>query len=341
MAWAKPESPRKAVDEAGKTYVSAAATPEEREMALAVINNWRASHSYPLNALQMNLRKNAAKRDPDATVAQRIKRLPSIKHKLERFSRLPLSEVQDIGGCRAVLSSVKEVDELVAHYAKSRARHHLVRHDPYIREPKRSGYRGVHLVYAYEGMKDWNGLKVEIQVRSRLQHAWATAVEIVGTFTRQALKSSQGADDWLRFFELMSSAMALREGTPLVPNTPHDPKALTKQLRSYTKKLKVISLLKWYGATLDLVEKTMPGVKGGHIFLLELDLGENQLQVWDFDNALQANQEYAAMERAIIGDSNRDAVLVTVESIAALKQAYPNYFLDTTAFLESVQDAIA
>jgi hypothetical protein len=342
MAWAKPEYSRQSVDKAGEAYVDPKATREDREMALAVINNWRSSHSYPLNALQVSLRKLAAKHDQDPTVAQRIKRLQSIRHKLERFDWIKLSVMQDIGGARAVLSSVQEVEALVNYYTtKSRAKHHLVRQDPYILEPKRSGYRGVHLVYSYDGIQDWNGLKVEIQIRSRLQHAWATAVETVGTFTRQALKSSQGEADWLRFFALMSSALALREGTPMVPQTPEDPDALRKELRRYAKKLRVIEQLKWYGTTLDHVEKTMPGVKGGHIFLLELDFDEQQLSIWDFENSLQATEQYDAVERAIEGQPNRDAVLVTVESIAALQRAYPNYFLDTTAFLESVQEAIA
>jgi hypothetical protein len=342
MAWAKPEYSRTSVDSAGKTYIDRKTTAEDREMALAVINNWRSSHSYPLNAMQMNLRNLAGKYDRDPTVAQRIKRLRSIRHKLERFGWIKLSVMQDIGGCRAVLSSVKKVDALVDYYlSTSRAKHHLVRHDPYIVEPKKTGYRGVHLIYSYNGREDWTGLKVEIQIRSRLQHAWATAVEIVGTFTRQALKSSQGQENWLRFFELMSSAHALREGTPLAPNTPDDPETLKRELRSYAKKLKAIELLEAYGSTLEHVEKTMPGVKGGHFFLLELDVDEQELSIWDFESAIQANEEYEALERAIEGNPGKDALLVTVESIAALQRAYPNYFLDTTAFVESVREAVA
>jgi len=45
--------------------------------------------------------------------------------------------------------------------------------------------------------------------------------------------------------------------------------------------------------------------------------------------------------RSIEGDPTRDAVLVSVESLSALRRAYPNYFLDTSAFLESVEEAIA
>ena len=36
-----------------------------------------------------------------------------------------------------------------------------------------------------------------------------------------------------------------------------------------------------------------------------------------------------------------DVVLVSVDSMAALRRAYPNYFLDTRAFLEAVKAAVA
>jgi ppGpp synthetase/RelA/SpoT-type nucleotidyltranferase len=48
-----------------------------------------------------------------------------------------------------------------------------VREYSYIEAPKESGYRGTHLVYRYYSDRSatWNGLSIEIQVRSRLQHA--------------------------------------------------------------------------------------------------------------------------------------------------------------------------
>jgi hypothetical protein len=116
MAWAKPLYSRTRVTNAGFEYIDPATTPEEREIALAVINNWRTSHHYPLNTLQIYLRRQARQYDDDPTVAQRIKRLPSIRHKLERFNGMELARMQDIGGCRAVLSSVAAVDELVGYF---------------------------------------------------------------------------------------------------------------------------------------------------------------------------------------------------------------------------------
>jgi len=60
-------------------------------------------------------------------------------------------------------------------------------------------------------------LRVELQIRTKLQHLWATAVETMGTFLGQALKSRQGSQDWLDFFTLISSAFSFIEGTPQIP----------------------------------------------------------------------------------------------------------------------------
>lgn len=342
MAWTHPEYSRSQIDRAGKTYLSPDSSPDDRELSLVAINNWRSSHGFPLNTLQVNLRRVARSLDQDPTVAQRIKRLPSIRHKLDRYPGMKLSRMQDLGGARAVVSSVATVSQVVAFYLdESQMKHKLARKPyDYIADPKESGYRGVHLVYNYVSDKknEWNGLSIEFQIRSRLQHAWATAVETVGTFTQQALKSSWGADEWLRFFALMSSALALREGTPLVPNTPHDPSELAKELRSSVKKLRVTERLITYGKAIRIMEEHAP--PDATFYLLELDTAANLLTVRSHTDTATASEQYSALERAVEGDQAKDVVLVRADSLAALRRAYPNYFLDTTAFVAAVNEAI-
>ena len=51
-----------------------------------VIGNWRSSHVYPLNTFQMTLRNRHRRVGGDGIVAQRIKRLSSIRSKLERMN---------------------------------------------------------------------------------------------------------------------------------------------------------------------------------------------------------------------------------------------------------------
>jgi ppGpp synthetase/RelA/SpoT-type nucleotidyltranferase len=139
---------------------------------------------------------NQAKRvDSEVLIAQRIKRLSSIEAKLERFPTMTLSQMQDIGGCRAIVSSVSDVQRLSKNIQQSRTQHRFNNCDDYIAVPQGTGYRGIYLIYRFFSDKDLrpcNNLKIEMQLRAILQHAWATAVETVGTLTRQALKSSQG-----------------------------------------------------------------------------------------------------------------------------------------------------
>ena len=52
---------------------------------------------------------------------------------------------------------------------------------------------------------------IEVQFRTKLQHTWATAVEMMGIYTKSNLKSSQGNKDILRFFLLVSSIFAMIE----------------------------------------------------------------------------------------------------------------------------------
>ena len=352
MAWARPEYSREEVNAAAKVLVATmneirypADNIDEYWQALAVINNFRGSHAYPLNTFQVGLRKNCRRFDPDALIAQRIKRLYSIWHKLDRFPSMKLSQVQDVGGCRAILGNVQNVIDVHQYYAKKSAiKHALASVDDYVNNPKDSGYRGVHLVYRYFSDKRqkraYNGLKIEIQLRSKYQHAWATAVETVGMFSGQALKSSLGSQEWQRFFALMGGAIALREGKPPVPSMPSNRRALMSELRDHAHSLRVEDRLKGYGDAVRLLTKDS---LGAHYFLLQLDPESGTLQVTGFgaSQAQEAASKYSDAEQEVKQKPGTDAVLVSVESINALAKAYPNYFADTRLFAELLNQALA
>lgn len=69
-----------------------------------------------------------------------MKRLPSIEAKLIRFHGMGLSRMQDLGGCRAIVSDIPNVEQLVKRYRGSRARHALVATNDDIAEPQSTGY---------------------------------------------------------------------------------------------------------------------------------------------------------------------------------------------------------
>jgi hypothetical protein len=239
------------------------------------------------------------------------------------------------------VGSVTQVRELVKRYKASDIKHKLLSEDDYIASPKISGYRSFHLIYRYFSDKKatHNGLRIEVQIRSQLQHAWATAVETVGTFIQQALKSSQGEADWLRFFTLMGTALAIREDSPRVPNTPLDNADLKDQLQAFAHKLDVARRLTAYGEALNTVDQLAIG--DADYYLLELDPVAMKVSVAGYQQKElgKASADYLAMEKKIRG-TGTDAVLVSVESMASLRKAYPNYFLDTAKFVEAVKLAI-
>ena len=291
--------------------------------------------------MQNYLRSKSTGVDRRSLVAQRIKRLPSIECKLRRFSSINLSQMRDIGGCRSVVGNARQVDQLVDAYCRSRIKHKLIGEKDYIAKPKQCGYRSHHLVYRYFSDKNdiYKGLRIEIQIRSRLQHEWATAVETVGTFIQQALKSNQGGKDWLRFFALMSTMLALKENRPLVPGTPSDHGELTRELRHYASKLDIISRLRAYRAVAKYIN---PRRADARYYLMRLDVERKQVKVWRFrtEDRDTASVQYLEAERELREVSNADVVLVSVESVSSLKRAYPNYFLDTSRFLKEVQSVL-
>jgi hypothetical protein len=348
MAWATPKHTKTQIDRAGIVLVSEPPAGDfngwfdEYDDALVKINNWRSSHNFPLNTFQVGLREKGRQVTSNCLVAQRIKRLSSIALKLRRFPSIRLSQMQDIGGCRAIVDNVAQVRKLVNLYKKSGIKHKLDHIDDYIDKPQKSGYRGVHLIYRYysDRKPTYNGLKIEMQIRSPLQHAWATAVETVGTFIKQALKSSQGEEEWLRFFALMGTAIAHRERTAAVSDTPTKKVELKRSLQKYATKLDVERRLRTYGAALQTLEQ--PSAQNAHYYLLRLDPALNQVTVtgYKFNELEQASQEYLAVERDLKNHIGSDAVLVSVESLDSLRRAYPNYFFDTNVFIDAVNIAL-
>jgi hypothetical protein len=246
--------------------------------------------------------------------------------------------MEDIGGCRAVVRTVPMVQRLSRLYEKSKSKHKRLHVVDYVTGPRDTGYRGIHLIYEYHSDQKpaYNGLKIEIQLRSRQQHAWATAVETVDAFTGQGLKDGGGDARWQRFFALMGTYIARKEGCNPVPHT--QSRFLQSEIRHYTKELEVVHHLHSYRATLEVT--TMPGA---HFFLVELDArkGETRIAGFKENNLEEAQQRYLALEKATANNPGRDVVLVSVGSLESLRRAYPNYFADTDVFLGIVGEAIA
>lgn len=344
MKWIEPENSKTKVKKVGDKLVQGELSLllegdlVEYFDTLDVFANWRASHAYPMHTILTFLRTKAKKIDKKAVVVQRLKREPSITAKLIRFKGMNLSRMQDIAGCRAVLSTTNQVQKLAKSLKDSRTRNILHKEDNYIEKPKPSGYRGIHLVYKYRGQKEcYHNLFVEIQLRSKIQHSWATSVEVVGTFTRQALKASIGTNDWLDFFRYISAEFAKLENDPVCASL-QDIDTNEKVL-ILSQQLLVAEKLKAFTATTMHLHKTN---KKKQLYILILDTKKKRVSIKSFSSVAvtAANSEYSGLELKYANDDTKDVVLVSAKSIMELRKAYPNYFADTREFIKNLNKVL-
>ena len=155
----------------------------------------------------------------------------------------------------------------------------------------------------------------------------------------QGLKTGQGIQDWRRFFTLMGTYVAVTDGTAAVENTPTSDE-LIAELRMLAEKLQVINRLTAYREAVEA--HIAPGAPlDAKYYVLSLDAAGDEPQVTVFAFTKDEVAEAEQQERMLIKAKSLDVVLVSVDSIASLRRAYPNYFLDTRLFLDLVREAIA
>ena len=354
MAWVERRYSKGQIDKAGNALITLPKDDPAREGAIQIVDNWRSCHAYPLQTIKMTLLNRAKRIDAQALIAQRLKRRPSIEVKLRDNPNMKLSQMQDIGGCRAVLKTVSDVKKLVAKYKEYHAKSPKNRSSwdgsddfDYIQKPKPDGYRSVHLIFRFQspspGRAAFNGQRIEVQIRSKLQHAWATAVETAQVFTGQALKSKikNASEDWLRFFALTSSAFARREKTAVVPGIPENRDDLVRELREIVPRANIMNSLRGWNDTIHHLEDAY--MANAYQFLLMLDPSKGTLRVTQFSKELAgaAQREYERAEKETENDPAIQVVLVSVESVDTLRKAYPNYYIDTRDFMAAVQREIS
>ena len=167
-----------------------------------------------------------------------------------------------------VLPTLQDVYAYSEQFQNSRIRHELKKVNDYIQAPKKSGYRSLHLVYRFKTdtpdkeIYNQYPMLIELQFRTHLQHIWATALETIGLFTNQALKAGQGDEEILRFFVVVSSLFALKEGCPVAPGTVADEKELISEMELLNDQHHILDMLRAIRVAIDHDSDTVPDKKG-------------------------------------------------------------------------------
>lgn len=323
--------------------------------AMDVLSYWRFTHELPLDQAFNYLQSMTLQKDKTAIFAKRLKRHVSIVRKLIRFENMKLKNMQDIGGCRAVLTTRKKLVQVVRELKRLpefKQKDGSYRFKDYIVKSKDDGYRGYHLVGKFN---DIYGQKknIEIQLRTRLQHYWATALEIVDLFTDQALKSNQGDEIWRSFFVNISEQFAIMDDIHLFNTFSEEKKLIeytkylnrnVKSIPSHAKtveladELKVLKNLEAFANSLNIANDKLNNASGSGYILLKIDTTKSEVYstIFTTDENAIAEKEYIKAEKEASSDPSIVIALISTNSVGDIKQAYPNYFADSDEFLNNL-----
>ena len=242
--------------------------------------------------------------------------------------------MDDIAGCRLIFDDIQSLHEFRESLHKAKFKHkrrnETDKYD-YIKNPKKTGYRGIHDIYEYDVKselgKDYKGLFIELQYRTRVQHAWATAVELIGFITASQPKFQEGdkryelimsyASEILgRVYENMPGCHADMEG-----------KQLVKLFLDLDTELSLLSLFR----SLNSSNKEVASSRNAILILKEgmpLDIRTFRYT----PDALKALFEIEAANPGV------DVVLVKGDSTDDVRLAFKNYFSDARDFIKLIED---
>lgn len=318
-------------------------TDDEKEQAIELLNQWRYNHMLPLRNIRAIVDSRLKKLDIDCIVGQRLKRMTSIIGKITRFPDMAISKMQDVGGIRIIVPKITDVKKVHDALIKKSKHEVVVPPKDYIESPKPDGYRSLHQVFKYqnEQNEDINNMRIEIQIRTKLQHAWATSVETLGVIDKVSYKSGYGEEENRKFFKIASALFSLKENCNVLEEYKHYTKdALINELKQIEQKQQILTKLKG----LSILKPSLSLTSSGDVFFVLLLSAENQkdfsIKVIPFDDEEQATIHYDTLEKKTRNDRVTSVVLVRSKNLKELKKAYPNYFLDTQNFVKTIEDII-
>lgn len=326
-----PGGSKSRVNRAGENVRKGVQTAED----LHVIDEWRAAHRGVLNTFQAILRNRT--RGTAISVAQRHKRKRTIFDKLQRLPSMQLARMDDVAGCRLIFKRLEDLYAFRSSFHKARFNHKR-RNAPdkydYIKRPKDTGYRGVHDIYEYDVKssvgKRLAGLNLEIQYRTLIQHAWATAVEVIGFITESQPKFQQGDKRYEHEMALASEILArAHEGqTGPFPDIPD--RDLVASFLEIDGQLGLLKMLRGLSAANRDVSAKRNAI------LIFSETGD--LEVRAFRDAPDALRALFDLEKQF---PDRDIVLVRADTSEEVRLAFRNYFSDAREFIRLVEDGCA
>ena len=281
---------------------------------------------FLLQNLYLKLLKNLPNINPQLAVSYYCfptKENTTIIDKVIRKPEMQLSRMWDIAGIRIIFGDEASASKMVKLILENYDVRGKVR--DYFENPKKIGYRAYH-IYITEPT---SGKVIEVQIRTRDSHNWATLVEITDVLYNTRLKEEGYENDVRlgRFHQLVSSKKEL---------APEEANFLYKTLDKYDF---ISKLAETFRNNSSVVKKQWQETEArDKYFLIELSS--------DSIPKLTGYKDYAKAELDYFETYKRDeGALIVLTSIhkpsfEQISIAYANYILSYHEFIKDVQEII-
>lgn len=198
-----------AIDRAGNALAKEKfKTYEEWEAADKIFDEFRQAHLQPLTSTTIAIQNWFRADNASYIIVQRLKRKPQILKKLRRLNTR-LTQLQDIGGLRIIVDQNSDVDRLIEYITDKLKRQTsiVIKRTVDYRKKGRddSGYRAAHIIM------EKDGVSLELQIRSRIQHYWAELIERTSVIYGYVIKELEGDERVIKYFKELSNLFYLIE----------------------------------------------------------------------------------------------------------------------------------
>lgn len=167
---------------------------------LEIINKYRNQHKKIICSVFTDICDISKKVHNNSVIVFRLKRIDSIVRKLTRLET-GLDRLQDIAGCRIIVDSIAQINSIVEKIDNHPSLK-IKRTRNYIQNPRDSGYKSYHVIVEKIGFEH----QVEIQIRTRNHHYWATFVEIIDHTFDIKIKEGDENKKIMRIHKLLSKS---------------------------------------------------------------------------------------------------------------------------------------
>lgn len=313
-------------------------------------DNFREAHNIIIKLFTIELKKvNFSKQH---LIASRNKRIETIISKLCRPEKPKLDRIHDIAGTRIIFENIKSLEDYIDILEntelvnfKEKINEDKNRYN-YIKNPKSDGYRSIHKVFYYSSNIPYSTLneksfnlenkKIELQLRTRLQHIWATTVEIydiinksnIKTGTHNKLETKEGL-----FFKKCSLVFEGIES--------NDVEKIKININEIFRDKDLVEIYNRLKGIKNIKNIQLPKTLGSdEVFILITDLNKGKTTFFTTDpiekndkqDTFLINASYRRLEEKNT-KGEYILLLLTLGDIKKLKNVYPNYFLNTNKFI--------